>query len=300
MAMKSHYLVGKEFGKLTVVSFAKKILRKIYWNCLCSCGNENIVPTNHLISGHTTSCGCSRHEVTSLVGQRFGKLIVISFAEMRDGYSFWTCLCDCGVTKIIRGTQLTQGNTNSCGCNNKWLDLAGKKFGRWEVLSFSHTADNSYDKYWFCRCECGTERAVFSKSLIYGRSFSCGCFKGSKLELIVKDVLIRNNIEFIYQYSIPSKSPKGKHSYILIDFLLKYKNKQIAIECQGKQHYKGYTFGSKTLTKEESLNDCRERDARKKSVLISMDIPLIEIPYWEENIETFLMTKLKEIVNDSR
>jgi hexosaminidase len=28
------------------------------WRCLCRCGEETIVDTNHLISGHTKSCGC--------------------------------------------------------------------------------------------------------------------------------------------------------------------------------------------------------------------------------------------------
>jgi hypothetical protein len=30
----------------------------------------------------------------------------------------WECVCDCGKTTIVRGTHLTAGKINSCGCFN--------------------------------------------------------------------------------------------------------------------------------------------------------------------------------------
>ena len=52
-----------------------------------------------------------------LVGQRFGRLIVIRF-DGRDKWrkSYWLCRCDCGKEKIIGGNNLRSGNTKSCGC----------------------------------------------------------------------------------------------------------------------------------------------------------------------------------------
>lgn len=38
------------------------------WHCKCECGNERIVTGIHLTSGHTTSCGCKKAEVS---GSRF-------------------------------------------------------------------------------------------------------------------------------------------------------------------------------------------------------------------------------------
>lgn len=32
------------------------------WRCKCECGNETIVDTRNLKSGHTTSCGCLKLE----------------------------------------------------------------------------------------------------------------------------------------------------------------------------------------------------------------------------------------------
>ena len=53
------------------------------------------------------------------------------------------------------------------------LKLAGQKFGRWTVLSF-HGVQRRYSS-WLCRCDCGTERVVISRSLKNGTSKSCGC-----------------------------------------------------------------------------------------------------------------------------
>ena len=47
-------VTGQKFGKLTAIEW----LRGGRWRCICDCGNETIVDTRKLLSGHTTSCGC--------------------------------------------------------------------------------------------------------------------------------------------------------------------------------------------------------------------------------------------------
>ena len=66
----------------------------------------------------------------SLVGQRFGKLTVISESgSNKHGMSMWVCKCDCGnTTKPISGNSLKQGNTKSCGC--LWTEAMTKHGGR--------------------------------------------------------------------------------------------------------------------------------------------------------------------------
>ena len=56
----SNNLIGKEFGKLIVISDSgqRTSNRQIIWNCKCECGNITQVRTNNLISGNTYSCGC--------------------------------------------------------------------------------------------------------------------------------------------------------------------------------------------------------------------------------------------------
>lgn len=57
---------------------------------------------------------------------------------------------------------------------NQYEDLTGRVYGRWTVLGFSHHHKGS-KIYWRCRCECGTEKAVYGYYLKMGRTHSCGC-----------------------------------------------------------------------------------------------------------------------------
>lgn len=55
-----------------------------------------------------------------ITGQRFGRLIAISFVEIRHGNKhFWKFLCDCGKTTITQKTGVMGGHTISCGCYRK-------------------------------------------------------------------------------------------------------------------------------------------------------------------------------------
>ena len=51
-------LTGQRYGKLTVLEPAPNIGTKTAWLCRCDCGQETVVRTYHLRSGHTVSCGC--------------------------------------------------------------------------------------------------------------------------------------------------------------------------------------------------------------------------------------------------
>lgn len=51
-------LTGQRYGKLTVTGPAPNIGARTAWHCKCDCGNEKIVKTCHLRSGHVASCGC--------------------------------------------------------------------------------------------------------------------------------------------------------------------------------------------------------------------------------------------------
>lgn len=57
----------------------------------------------------------------NLIGQRFGRLLVIKQSEDHIQPSgrrraMWECLCDCGNVKDVRGDSLTSGAVVSCGC----------------------------------------------------------------------------------------------------------------------------------------------------------------------------------------
>jgi hypothetical protein len=51
----------------------------------------------------------------NLVGTQFGRLTVMA-KVLGTRPTRWECLCSCGTDKIVIGTQLTTGKTQSCGC----------------------------------------------------------------------------------------------------------------------------------------------------------------------------------------
>lgn len=66
-------LDGQRFGKLTVLERAGSDKRKnVTWKCLCDCGKETVVPAADLRRGHTTSCGCWRHEEIAIRSVKHG------------------------------------------------------------------------------------------------------------------------------------------------------------------------------------------------------------------------------------
>lgn len=53
------------------------------------------------------------------------------------------------------------------------IDLTGKRFGHWTVLSYVTRSR------WKCQCDCGTILDVIASNLSRGRTKSCGCYKSS-------------------------------------------------------------------------------------------------------------------------
>lgn len=61
--MARDVLIGQKFGRLTVIDFHHKDkYNNLYWLCKCDCGNETVVRTGNLRTGHTVSCGCYMRE----------------------------------------------------------------------------------------------------------------------------------------------------------------------------------------------------------------------------------------------
>ena len=111
-------LIGKRFGKLTVLSRATSILggkskrKHTAYNCICDCGKSAIVKTVNLNRGSTKSCGCIIRNGRSLKpGKKINRLTTISY---KDGK--WFCLCECGNHIEVKTNTLNNNNTKSCGC----------------------------------------------------------------------------------------------------------------------------------------------------------------------------------------
>ena len=69
MGYSNDDMIGKTFGRLTVVGYAgarkqNGCVRRL-WNCECSCGGKAVVDTKNLTTGNTKSCGCLAKEIHS-------------------------------------------------------------------------------------------------------------------------------------------------------------------------------------------------------------------------------------------
>jgi hypothetical protein len=68
-------LVGRQFGRLTVLSFAGvDPTHKTLWLCRCICGGESILAAGQLTSSHTRSCGCLHSEIVTEIARVRGRL----------------------------------------------------------------------------------------------------------------------------------------------------------------------------------------------------------------------------------
>lgn len=73
--MKLIDLIGKKFGRLTVLQRAGSANGFPVWHCRCDCGNEVDVRGCNLRTGHSQSCGCIR---TEMIAER----------SLKHGYSY--------------------------------------------------------------------------------------------------------------------------------------------------------------------------------------------------------------------
>lgn len=109
-------MTGVRFGKMVA---SKRIGTNKHgsalWLVHCDCGVEKLLSRTAM--NYTKSCGCSRRD--DLIGQRFGKLIVLRKAGSKQGDMLWHVQCDCGNMAIAMGNALKRGQTKSCKCLRK-------------------------------------------------------------------------------------------------------------------------------------------------------------------------------------
>ncbi len=298
-------LIGRTYGKLTVISRDENKHGKTYWKCKCECGNIVTVNSYCLKSGQTKSCGCINKELMSkkflknLIGQRFGRLVVI---ERADDYIIpsnkkhttrWLCQCDCGNTTYVTGSNLKNGKIISCGCYKKekisqkfTKDITGQKFGKLTVIE---RVENKKGRVcWKCLCECGQEVIVSSNSLVRHKTMSCGCLS-SFGEYNIKQYFINNKIKFESQKRFDDLLGLG-NGLLSYDFYIPQYN--LLIEAQGQQHI----APKKLFGGEEQFQKQKEHDKRKREYAKKNGYRLLEIWYYDyNNVNTILDNYLKNI-----
>jgi hypothetical protein len=184
---RSTNLAGKRFGKLVVESRADITIDRYYgWVCRCDCGNRIIVDTRRLNRGTITSCGCAPkkrpqcNQIKDITGKRFGALVVTG-KVLKDGYFYWSCLCDCGNTVQATYSDLKRFRVRDCGCGlrasraSTAVDLTGRRFGRLVAVEPTERRDGKGSIVWKCLCDCGNTFETTEDALVSGNTVSCGC-----------------------------------------------------------------------------------------------------------------------------
>ncbi|ADM73662.1 HNH endonuclease [Lactococcus phage 949] len=134
---------------------------------------------------------------------------------------------------------------------------------------------------------CGTKYEVTWSSFQSGRR--CPRCNESKGEKEISDILNSLGIKYISQ----KRFKKCKYKKTLpFDFYVHDKKSKLLIEFDGEQHFKSVEyFGG-----EKAFRDTQLRDQIKNDFALSNNIPLLRIPYTEQdNIEQIITNKLKEL-----
>lgn len=93
------------------------------------------------------------------VGQRFGRLVVVSVLTRKYGMGRSDCICDCGVRKIICDQHLVSEKTRSCGCFGRdQAALKNSKYGLMRVSDIRSMRTSVEYVTWSSMMErCGTK-----------------------------------------------------------------------------------------------------------------------------------------------
>ena len=274
--------VGERYGKLVVLEKTEKRDKHGYcmYICRCDCGTIKEISSAVLTPSGLKSCGCllaeakEKHKL-KLVGQQFGDLYVVDQMPSQTNYTMWKCKCICGNEIVVRGNNLTYGDTKNCGCKNakrmktvNYKNLCGKVFGELKVIEETDKRSPNGNVVWKCICACGKEALVDSGSLQSGNTKSCGCLQ-SQGELKIRKILEDNNIPFQQQYSFDDCRDKNPLPF---DF---YVDNKYLIEYDGIHHFFA-TNGWNTI---DRVKATQIHDKIKNKYCLKNNIPLIRIPY---------------------
>lgn len=201
--------------------------------------------------------------------------------------SQWWCICDCPEHNIIlvRISNLTSGNTKSCGCLDKEkareriitighsmaLDISNQRFG--ELIALEPTQERKNNSViWKCKCSCGRIHYVSLHDLNNHRVESCGHSYDSRGVRQIKRLLNDNNIPYETEKCFPTCKFPDTNGSGRFDF---YIDNKFLLEYDGEQHFKEST---KKYFR-DTLEDRQKRDIYKNQWCRENNIPLKRIPY---------------------
>ena len=228
-------------------------------------------------SAHVNGCGCNkcalekRKNKRKLTQQTFieeckkihNNKYDYSLVEYKRAHDKIIVICpEHGKFEIEANSHLRGNGCSKCSNNRRltkdeFIERARKIHGDRYDYSKVVYKNNSTDVCIICP-EHGEFWQMPSNHVNGKYSQGCPKCKESKLERKVRTFLEENEIEYIYEARKKNLPWLGK---MTLDFYLPHYN--VAIECQGEQHYIPSTFGSKEKDKFTFLNELKTRDTKK-------------------------------------
>ncbi|MDR2828338.1 MAG: hypothetical protein LBV51_02835, partial [Acholeplasmatales bacterium] len=170
-----------------------------------------------------------------------------------------------------RCAQLIRNNSSRVYFNTEdWVNASKKVHG--EIYDYSKSIFTSFTNKLIITCKNhGDFEQSANKHL---RGHGCPNCKNSLGELKIRKFLLDHNIKFEQQKKFDGcKDVKS----LFFDFYIN--NKNIVIEFQGEQHFRGDTWFDSHTTKRDTFEKRQKRDQIKKDFCKLHNIELLEILY---------------------
>lgn len=206
---------------------------------------------------------------------------LINYYNLKNGQGCYWC-----------GREST-GSKNTI-TNEEFIERGKKIYG--DKYTYEHLDMKNRDENGKVLVTCKIHGDFKSLPDFFYHGHACPKCQESRIEREIRMYLEENKIEYIYQCNRSKFSWLGLQS---LDFYLPEYN--VAIECQGEQHFIPATFGSKHVTSEESLNLIQKRDKAKLKKCKSNGIKMFyyadydyDFPYKVYRDKTMLIEDIKK------
>lgn len=301
------YFPGDTIGPLNIIFLRRSETDSKKGCFICPfCDEQFYAYICNVKRGKTKSCGCNTKNMIrqklqkDITGERFGHLVALyNTNQKQNNHSVWHCRCDCGQEIDIPISNLTTGNTTTCGrtkecsyakkkASQSALDLTGKCFGKLTVNKELYRKNEKV--YWDCTCDCGTRHIIKTTKSLQQSSFaSCGC-EHSRGEAEIAQWLDNYNIIYNREVAIPGCINPQTNGILRFDFYIP--KIHCYIEYNGEQHY---YYSGKGWNNKEHFENTIFRDKIKKDFCQQHNIRLEYITY-QDNINSRMYNIINKYV----
>ena len=285
----------------------------------CSCGDEYYTNLNEVVSSGKMYCEfCSR-------GKRFNGFIdymsILNEYCNEKGYTLLTdnvtrsrqkieYICQKHKDKGVQHTNYDVLVKRGHGCKycgseqsglsrrkniDKAIELT-ERLGLEYVGYFYAKKNHPHNSILFVEYICKVHRDLGVQVASYydmqNRGFGCPSCKNTKYERFVEEVLIKNKIDYEFQFKFDDCRDKRPLPF---DFYLKDRN--ILIEADGQYHFYPVNFSGNDETAQRKFEECQKHDKIKNEYCAKNNITLIRIPYYifddkDINIEEYILERI--------